>query len=438
MSSRWSEFPFSPRKLPFFYGWVILAASTLGILASIPGQTMGVGVFTEDLIEALGLSRTQLSTSYALGTIASSFLLPYAGTLLDRFGGRIMAVIASLGTGGSLVLLAVSDRIAGVLSVAGFAFFVSFCCFLGLRFFGQGALSMVPRVMIGRWFNHRRGLATAISSVFVSFGFNGSPQLINWLIQTLGWRAAALIMAAAVGLGMSFIGWLLFRDNPEECGLAMDGVDDPAWHAKMIARVPETRHEFTRAEALRTPGFWVFNAAVASQGLIVTALTFHVASMGAEMGMSRSEAFSIFLPMSFFGVAATFLGGWTSDRMRLKYLLYVMMAMQALGTAGLLSFHEPVGRALLTVGYGTAGGLFAILITVVWPRFYGRKHLGAISGANMSIMVFASALGPVFFSTMRGWTGSYTEVILICWLMPLIILVSGLWADNPQEKAVLE
>ena len=48
--------PFNPQKIPFFYGWIVFILSTLGILFSIPGQTMGLAVFTESFIDVLGLS----------------------------------------------------------------------------------------------------------------------------------------------------------------------------------------------------------------------------------------------------------------------------------------------------------------------------------------------------------------------------------------------
>ena len=59
-----SDWPFPAARVPVFYGWVIAALSTLGFLMSIPGQTMGMAVFTDPLIEALSLSRTQLSMAY--------------------------------------------------------------------------------------------------------------------------------------------------------------------------------------------------------------------------------------------------------------------------------------------------------------------------------------------------------------------------------------
>lgn len=430
------DIPFSPRRWPFFYGWMIVVTATLALLASIPGQTMGVGVFTDNLIVALGLSRTQLSTAYMIGTIGSSVLLPVGGTMLDRVGARAMLVASSVGLGASAALLSQSDRIADYFAAGSFysVMIVATVCFLFMRFFGQGCLAMVSRVTIGKWFNHRRGLATAISGVFVSFGFSAAPRALDELLRTIGWRGACLVLAATVGVGMAIVGLIFHRDNPEECGLVMDGVTDEAWHRRMAAKIPETKWDFTRAEALRTSAFWAFNLGVSIQALVITGLTFNVSSLGAEMGLSRDQSYELFLPMSAFTVSTTFLCGWLSDRVKLKWMLMVMLVAQSVGSAGMLHFGEPTGWWLMVSGFGVSGGLFAVLLTVVWPRFFGRKHLGAISGANMSTMVLASAIAPVMFAEAHDWTGSYREVIAVCWVMPLAVMLLTLKAENPQEK----
>lgn|GEM_PF-6326128 len=83
------HFPFSPRRFPLFYGWVILAASVVGTVMRIPGQTMGVGVFTDFLITSTGLDRLTLSTACMLGIIGSSLILPFSGRLLDSRGSPV-------------------------------------------------------------------------------------------------------------------------------------------------------------------------------------------------------------------------------------------------------------------------------------------------------------------------------------------------------------
>lgn len=441
MNSRWTNFPFAPNRAPFFYGWVVLAAGTLATMSSVPGQTAGVGVFNDYLMEAMALNSVQISLAYMFGTIVSSFVLPFAGVMFDRYGTRVMVVFSSIGLGLSLVLMSVVDRpiawlnglFGGDAAHATVSLLLMFICFFLLRFFGQGCMAMVGRVALGKWFNHKRGRATAIAGIFVAFAFNGGPYVLNYLTEGLGWRAAALLLAGATGILMGGIGWLLLRDTPEECGLVMDGITDEAHLEKLRERVPDTVKEFTRAEAIRTYSFWVFSLALGIQGMVMTGIFFYFPSIGAEHLFTREETYAPLLFMPFVSVTTNVIAGWLSDRTKLRYLLYAMMAAQCLGTIGLILYGTPLGQGLFVLGYGVAGGFFAVLVTVTWPRFYGREHLGAVSGVNMSVLVFSSALGPVLFSSVQTWTGSYLAALLICCAFPIMVMVLGLRAENPQE-----
>ncbi|MDE0805756.1 MAG: hypothetical protein OSA99_20830, partial [Acidimicrobiales bacterium] len=82
-------------------------AGTVGVIASMPGQTAGVSVFTDPLSEATGLTRLQLSVSYLIGTGTSGLVLPRAGHAIDRFGSRVVALTATLGLAGTLLGLSV-------------------------------------------------------------------------------------------------------------------------------------------------------------------------------------------------------------------------------------------------------------------------------------------------------------------------------------------
>jgi hypothetical protein len=48
-------------------------------------------------------------------------------------------------------------------------------------------------------------------------------------------------------------------------------------------------------------------------GLLSTALTFHMVSVFEVAGLSRSEAITVFLPVSFTAVAVNIVSGWLSD-----------------------------------------------------------------------------------------------------------------------------
>lgn len=432
------DFPFSPRRFPFFYGWVILVISTAGIVMSVPGQTMGISVFTDYLIEALDLSRVELSLAYMLGTIGSSLLLPWGGFWFDRKGARVLIVISLISLSITLFNLSLCDRVAAFLIFADISwlarvinFAVIFFGFLCLRFFGQGLLCMTSRSMLGKWFNRRRGFASGINGVVVTFTFSIAPLILNQFVNWFEWRGAWQVMAC-ISFVMIFLCWLFFRDNPEECGLLMDGDDQPPDDTQAAHSKFHIYKEFTLREAQNNYTFWVFNLGIAAQALIITAVTFHIVSIGENMGLSRTEALAIFLPMSFVSIGTNFIFGWICDHIELKYTLLVMLMFMALGIGSIPYAAHILGRSLLIFGFGASGGIFGPLLTVVWPKFFGREHLGAVSGFNLSTTVFASALGPMIFGLSHSLTNSYNLGIYFCLLLPLIICIFTIKADNPQ------
>lgn len=438
------DFPFRPNRVPFFYGWVILLATSIGIIMSLPGQTMGVSVFTEIFMERLELSRVQLSLAYLLGTTASGFLLPYGGVLLDRFGARKMIVFASGAFGVTLMGIGHCDQIAHALRRAFLAdrlwwisFVVITAFFFGIRFLGQGMVTVTSRATLGKWFDRRRGITLAISGVMISFAFSASPRLLDAVNGAIGWRTTYFLLGTVLIAGMCTFGWLLFRDNPEECGLEMDGGAASAESGKPNRDRLLVR-DMTRSEALRTFSFWAFNLGTAWQALVITAYTFHVVSIGEEAGISRPEILGMFLPMAGIGVGVNFLAGWIGDRTRASYVLVMLTGGLALAGFGMLWLKEPAGRVLLIAGLGFSGGTFQTALGLVWPRFYGRKHLGAISGFNMSTIVLASAVGPFVFSLAKQYFGGYQAAYLSTAIIPIVLTVAAFFARNPQERLLGE
>jgi len=396
------------------------------MISSIPGQTMGVGVYTDFLIQNSHLTRMQISMAYMTGTILSSLLLPLAGRYYDLVGGRIMIVFAGIGMGISLLLFAESLTIIHLvhsllpnISILTSELLVLTVIFLLLRQFGQGIMAMVRRNTLAKWFERRRGFVSGISGIFVAFSFSGAPLFMNNIIKDYGYSGSMILMAIILGFGMAFIGWLFFRDNPEDCGLLMDGKKTTSLDTTNLFHEPET----TLKEALRTYNFWIFCLGLCSAAVIVTGLTFHISSIGALAGLSRMEAYGLFLPMSVISVISHFFAGWASDRMPLKYLLMILLAGLAVGSHGLLNLVSFWFRFMLIIGFGVQGGIWGCLTIVAWPRFYGRKHLGAISGAFMGAQVFASAIGPPIFGLSESLNGDYSSAAWISVALNLLLLL---------------
>jgi MFS family permease len=442
-SSHWHpDVPISPKRWPFFYGWVIAVFTTLGICVSMPGQTIGVSVFTARLSEALHLSSMQLSVTYMVGTLLSAFWLSAGGRYFDRVGARKSLVYAMLLFGIVLIGMSYIELITALFSkiplINARPELPALCAltigFGMLRFTGQGMVTLSSRAMLGKWFNRRRGTVTACSGAVISFMFSGAPIGFEYLIRTFDWQSAWRFMGLVIVSVIALLFWIFARDNPEECGLEMDG----GFVGKLRKDNPDSiiYKDYSLKEARRTFSFWAFTLMFGLNGLTITAYAFHVIAVGKELSVSTDYILGLFIPTAFVSVVAGFLMAWLTDQsfVRIKYLLCIMAVSSALGFSSLAIGAYPSISPLHIIGFGISGGCFGSLSSIVYPRFFGRQHLGAISGLFMTVIVLASAVGPFLLSSAEVYMGSYRSGFAWTAVAAGILAICSLRADNPQRR----
>ncbi|MDF1569314.1 MAG: MFS transporter [Spirochaetaceae bacterium] len=426
--------------MPFYYGWIVLAVGALGILFSIPGQTIGVSVFTDHLIEILNLSRIRLSTAYMTGTLLSALMMTSAGRLYDKLGARSTASGAVLLLAFFLVLMTRVDGILAFFSglMGGGPVFYSIAAFilitlgfLGIRFFGQGLLTLVSRTMVMKWFEERRGRASAILGISISAGFSYAPRFLQSLIDGKGWRGAWVWLAGALMVTALPMVLVFFRDTPERCGLEMEG---GLRHLK-IHKDKFDHHgpDATLAHARRDPRYWAYALMLGWWSLYNTAFTFHIVDIFASRGLDTAEAVAIFLPITIVSVLFNFLVSWSSDAMDLPPLFFLAVAGFLATGLGILNPAANWSRPVLIAGMGIAGGTWSVLSNITWPRLYGRQHLGEIGGSVMTFLVAGSAVGPWLFSILRRENG-YVGAGLLGILGPLCLGLFGLFVFFRRGK----
>jgi len=314
-----------------------------------------------------------------------------------------------------------------------FTVILAFLGFFLLRFFGQGVLTMVSRNMMMMWFEKRRGFATGFSNVFVSLGFSFAPYAISLIIASQGWRGAWQILAVVVGILFPVIVIVFFRNSPFEVGMEPDG-DYELSERQKKSYFPVVK-QFNLSETIRTFSFWVFTLFLAMQGLYITGFTFHVVSLFDEVGLSEETALSIFQPMAIISVITTLSVSTLSDYIRLKYLLHLKGLGGCCSALGVILLgHWEGAYYVLFIGTGVMAGLFSVLNSVTWPRYYGTRFLGAITGQSIMFIVFGSALGPILFSLSLTHSGSYAIAGWISFSLFFLLFIGSFWADNPQER----
>ena len=424
----------NPKKVPFFYGYIVLISGSIGVLFSIPGQTVGVSVFTDPVKDALGLTRNQFSNAYMIGTLISAFFVTKAGRLFDKFGARIVAFLSAFLLGVTLLIFSFSEKITDSLqnllgSQSWLIPFVILCfLFFLIRFCGQGVLTMSSRNMIMMWFDKNRGKVNSISSIAISLGFSSSPIFINYLIDNNGWEFSWQILSLCL-LIFSFFVLQFYRNKPEDFGLLPDGFKNN--RVKKSSKLTEIN--FNLIEAKKTRAFWMFGCALAFSSFLITGFTFHVVSIFESNSFTKAEAISIFLPISLIAISVSTIANILSDYIAHKIYLFVMIFSGILATYGLLTLSTANGIYFLIAGLGMYSGLFAVVNAVTWPRYFGRKFLGEITGKTASFLVIASAVAPSLFSYCFTTFGNYKFISYL--LIPFLVFMffAAFKVKNPQE-----
>lgn len=188
-----------------FYGWIMLPVAMLGMIATSPGQTYGVMVFTEPMRVGLDLSHSQITFAYMLGSLLGALPITFIGVLMDRFGLRAV-------TGACLILFGGACFVAA--SVTGwFSLLLSF--FL-LRFLGPGAISLLSGNALSFWFHRRLGTVEGFRQVGTACAMAVIPAGYLWLYHQFGWRGAYAAMGGMIWLLVLPVMLLLIRNRPED------------------------------------------------------------------------------------------------------------------------------------------------------------------------------------------------------------------------------
>jgi MFS family permease len=136
-------------------------------------------------------------------------------------------------------------------------------------------------------------------------------------------------------------------------------------------------------------------------------------------------------------LAGNFAGGWLATRVALGRLMAIALLVLV---AGLLALPHVATRAHVAAwatAMGLGGGLVMVLFFSVWPRLFGRRHLGRIQGAAQALTVVASALGPLLLAWCVEWTGSYAAMFRILAGVIAMVAVAAVIAPLPHEHSAI-
>ena len=387
-------------RLPFYYGWVILACVCAAGF-SRPGSAVAtLSIFIEPMTAEFGWSHTQISAAVSVGGILGALVSPMLGGFLDRNGARVVLCLAVLLTGIALLLLSFTQSLA---------FFFTFYCIARMSFAGPYDLGIYGSIV--NWFVRRRALATSIVTLTSMFGLVTMPLIAHFVMQASGWRAAWI----AIGVTVLVIGfvpvWLLHVRRPEDLGLRPDGEGAPKAPVPG-ASVSAPEPAYTRREALRTPAFWLLSLFTFLVFPVQAGVSLHQAPFLIERGLDATVAATAVSTFALLSAVAGFAYGFWPRRVPQRFALALVGA--TVGASCVLM--QNVQAAPLAYGaaalFGLGIGGLLTMLPIAWADYFGRASYGAIRGVALSVQVVAQASGPVLSGALRDWTGSYSASLV--------------------------
>ncbi|WP_241769601.1 MFS transporter [Rhodococcus opacus] len=404
--------------------WSLVVWAGIASIMTAPGQTAAISVFTDSLIDSLGIGRTQLSVSYLVGTLAGAAAMPWVGRALDRFGVRVvMAAIAAL-FGAVLIGISFATDIVGL--TAGF---------VGIRMAGQGALGLAATTLVAKHVTERRGLALGVTAAAGSAGISLAPVLLERLVSAYGIAAVWRLEGLAVWVIVLPVALLALRHlgRPPAHRWAGQERESGGRDQDTAPAGPDPEPAFTARAAVRTAMFWAIASGLAAAGMLTTAVNFHQVSVLGEQGLSATEAAANFIPQTVAGLLSTLAVGALADRIAPKYAVALSMLLLAASLAAL-----PLVRpGWAAIGYGLALGCSAGSIRAVeaaaYAHYFGTGHLGAIRGIATMISVGSTAFGPLALSFGHDLAGNYATVVTVFAALPVAVVVFAALAPDPRR-----
>jgi MFS family permease len=419
-------------RLPFFYGWVIIAVAFVTVALGVTART-AFSLMFPPIVDEYGWDRGLAAGAFSFGFLVSALTSPVTGRLMDRRGPRLV-----IGIG---VLITVAGLAGAVLIEAPWHLYATLGLLVGI---GANCMSYsVHSQFLPNWFVRRRALAIGIA--FSGVGA-GAILILPWLqvlILEEGWRAACWKLGLITLVVLLPIN-LLVAKSPQSLGLLPDGeqltaagtapkrrsnVVDAAWVAI----------DWTVPLAIRTARFWWLAVSFFSGGWIWYAIQVHQTKYLVEIGFSPMLAAWALGVVAMAGIPGQIALGALSDRFGREIMWSVSCAGFTICYGTLLLLAAAPSQPLLwlmVLSQGLLGYAFASLMGPIVAEIFEGARFGSIFSLLMVALIGGGAAGPLVTGVLYDWTGTYTIAFALGAVFSVVCAVA-VWIAAPRKVRVV-
>lgn len=377
-------------KPKLFYGWYVVFSCTLIIGGSVGLLWNCTGVFVKPVTEALGFSRGAFTFYTTLSCVSSTILMPFYGSIFRKFGQkRVMLFCAVV-----CCLLPLMLSFSGVLWQFYFVALVQGSFIIGLDVMSLGTL-------INNWFRSRKGLATGIAYLGSSLIGMVAVPTVTRIVDKLGWqwgyRSMSLMAAVLIFPVLIFV----IKERPEDKGLCRYGEEE---FENLEA---PAAGGLTRAEALKTPMFWLLGFGLFLSALVTSGIATNFLAFMSDTGYSTAFAS---------GIVSGYMAFMCMGKLGFGTIFDKLGASLGALLAGLVNFLAPfvlvfIGLSgmpyVFAVAFGLAYATSTVPPAMLTAAIFGNKDFTSVYGTILMFVTVGSAIGAPLCGFIFDFTQSY-------------------------------
>jgi len=413
-------------RLPFFYGWLLVAIGFITMALGVNARTAFSLLFPA-ILDEFGWDRGVAAGAFSFGFLVSAVVTPFVGRLMDLRGPRVVVELGVLTMSAGLILASIVREPWQLYLTLGALVGGGVNC---LAYTGQS-------LYLTNWFVRRRGLALSIAFSGVGVGSIAILPWFAWLIGSAGWRTACVAFGILLIVLLGPVN-LLLRGWPEDMGLRPDGLISNDVSSDQVENVVDRAWaavNWTLGRALRTQRFWWL--AVGYFGALFSwyAVQVHQTKYLIEVGFGPGEAAWALGLVSLVAVPGQVVLGHLSDRIGREWVWMIGnlgFVICYLCLVGLRSAPTLLLLNLMVVAQGTFGYSLTSVMGPIPAEIFEGPHFGSIFGTLMVAAILGGAAGPWVAGIVYDATGTYSAA----WWMAIgfsLLSIFAIWLAAPGK-----
>jgi OFA family oxalate/formate antiporter-like MFS transporter len=390
---------------------------------SKPITALFLGIATKNVTQP---QTAPIGTTFSITLLALGVTAAFGGYLQNRYGPRLIATVGGILYGVGIILAGITLPSHNV-----YVLYFTYGIIGGI---GIGFAYIVPLAMLLRWFPDRRGFITGLAVC----GFGLGALLVAQIAPPLLLPGSLGVASTFIYLGVIYLVVVVgaaqfFRKAP-------DGYTPAGWTLSATEDVVRTKRDYTLAEALREPRWYVLWLILALNVTAGAALI-SVASPLAQKftGADAITAAILVSVISIFNGLGRLLWAWLSDLIGRPFTFLAMFVVQivaflVLAQIGLGGFGVLlIPGALIGFCYGGGFGTMPAFAA----DFFGAKNSGMIYGAMLTAWSAGGIVGPLLIANIDYHTALYVIAVIMVVSCALPLLARFL-AQRQQRSEIIE